>query len=358
MGLSYQKIAEELKKQGIKVSYYIVNLVCKAIYASKNETEPEVKKGPPKRIVDDEQEENKKIYELREKGFSYRKIVRELELQGIKMSVETVRKRCTQLYKLKGKNKEELQKAESKEEIYLLRTQGLTYEKIVEDLEKKGIKISCYMVKKVCKEMYSSKGESEPVIRREPPKRVIDENEELNKKIYELRESGLSYQKIEKQLEVQGIKICAMTIRKICQELYKIKGKTEPKVKKSGRTKRIIDENEELNKKIYELRKQGLSYRGIVEELELQGIKICAMTIRKICQELYKIKGETEPKLKKGGCSKRIKEQGYKKINEQQLAKSILNLMTTKKATLEQVKIIADYYGVDLEKTMNSLEER
>ena len=44
--------------------------------------------------------------------------------------------------------------------------------------------------------------------------------------------------------------------------------------------------------------------------------------------------------------------------NEQQLAQAILNLITTRKATIEQVQVIADYYGVDLDKIMNSLEER
>lgn len=46
------------------------------------------------------------------------------------------------------------------------------------------------------------------------------------------------------------------------------------------------------------------------------------------------------------------------KCNDQQLAKMILNLITTKKATLEQVQEIAQIYGVDLEKVMDSLEER
>ena len=44
-------------------------------------------------------------------------------------------------------------------------------------------------------------------------------------------------------------------------------------------------------------------------------------------------------------------------LNEQQLAKAILNLTITRKATIEQIQQIADYYGVDLKKTMNSLEE-
>lgn len=46
------------------------------------------------------------------------------------------------------------------------------------------------------------------------------------------------------------------------------------------------------------------------------------------------------------------------KKDEKQLAKMILNLIVTKNATLEQVKKIAEMYNVDLEKVMDSLEER
>lgn len=44
--------------------------------------------------------------------------------------------------------------------------------------------------------------------------------------------------------------------------------------------------------------------------------------------------------------------------NRQELAKMILNLIVTKHATIQQVQKMAEYYGVDLEKTMDSLEER
>ena len=46
------------------------------------------------------------------------------------------------------------------------------------------------------------------------------------------------------------------------------------------------------------------------------------------------------------------------KCSDQQLAKMILNLMVTRKATLEQVEKIAEIYGVNLDKVMDSLEER
>lgn len=44
--------------------------------------------------------------------------------------------------------------------------------------------------------------------------------------------------------------------------------------------------------------------------------------------------------------------------DEKELAKMILNLIVTRKATLEQVEKIAEIYGVDLGKVMNSLDER
>lgn len=44
--------------------------------------------------------------------------------------------------------------------------------------------------------------------------------------------------------------------------------------------------------------------------------------------------------------------------DNQQLAKMILNLIVTRKATIEQVEKIAEIYGVDLGKVMDSLDER
>jgi len=48
----------------------------------------------------------------------------------------------------------------------------------------------------------------------------------------------------------------------------------------------------------------------------------------------------------------------YYKEQNKDLAKMILNLVKTRKATTKQLKKIADLYGVDLDKIFNSLEER
>ena len=63
---------------------------------------------------------------------------------------------------------------------------------------------------------------------------------------------------------------------------------------------------------------------------------------------------------------KRMRERGteiptisnHKKTKNEQLAKEIIKLIHTKHATLEQVKIMGDYYGVDVESALETLEER
>lgn len=80
------------------------------------------------------------------------------------------------------------------------------------------------------------------------------------------------------------------------------------------------------------MKEQGLSYKKIREELIKNNINMTREAV--------------QDRLKR-----------FLKANEEQLAKAILNLIITRKATMEQIQQIADYYGVDLEKTMNSLEE-
>ena len=212
------------------------------------------------------------------------------------------------------------------EKIYNLREKRYGYTRIVEQLRLEGIKISPPTVKQICNEIYVTKCEKEPETKNTTSKRKIDENQYINERIFELRERLLSNEAIAQELNKEGIKICWQTVRKRCNEMYDSKGKVKPILS------RISKESKELNEKIYALKEQGLTYRKISEHLAEDGTFLSRQAI----------------------------DQRYKKtlgLKEKQLAKAILKLITTKKATLEQVKIIADYYGVDLEKTMNSLEE-
>lgn len=61
------------------------------------------------------------------------------------------------------------------------------------------------------------------------------------------------------------------------------------------------------------------------------------------------------------GLSRQAVNQRIKKLDEgikKRLGIMIVNLMTTKNATIEQIKIIGEYYGVDVEEVLNSLDEQ
>ena len=156
------------------------------------------------------------------------------------------------------------------------------------------------------------------------PTQKDGEVEDLYKKIYDLRKQKKTYKIIS---EETGISIC--TIRKICEEVFGEKGEKIPKAPwKSIQT----EESKKLDEMIYNLVQQGKSCREVKEELENKGI---SMSIERVRQ----------------------RKERKKLQNQEELAKGILNLMITRKATLEQIQKIADYYGVNLEKTMNSLEK-
>lgn len=191
----------------------------------------------------------------------------------------------------------------------------------------------------------SSSGVFESKLGKEQPELRGNKIKEINYgQIYKLREKGLSYKKIADELERQGIKISLETVRSRCKEIYDSRGEKEPEL----RGRKIKEVN---NEQIYNLREKGLSYRKIADELKRQGIKISSGTVGSRCKLI-----ENGTVLTRQGVGQKHKK--ILKSNEQQLAKAILNLVITRKATIEQIQQIADYYGVDLEKTMNSLEER
>ena len=92
-------------------------------------------------------------------------------------------------------------------------------------------------------------------------------------------------------------------------------------------------ESQQLDEEIYDLREQGLSYKKISAKLSEKG-KI----------------------INRQGVHQRHKK--FIKANKEQLIKAIINLTTTRKATMKQIQQIAEYYGVDLEEMINSIDER
>lgn len=255
--------------------------------------------------------------------------------------------------------------------VFNLRENGLTYKQIQDELQKIGKNISVSHIQVMSKSMYEELGKEEASY-------VSDEI------IYNLRQKGLTYMEMEAELKKQGKRVSTSSLATRCKKIYKEKKEKMPKASSI----KISDEE------IFKLREKRLAYDGIVKHFEEKGISVSITFIQRKCKQIYQEKGLKEPKpeyinsklesdfdkeivrlreeeglsykeIAKAFPDKKISRQGicnrYKRIenyNNKQMSKMILNLMTTKKASLEQIKIIADYYGVDLEKTFDSIEER
>lgn len=252
------------------------------------------------------------IFNLREEGLSFDEIKEELSKQNINYSISQIRNKSQKAYDFFEKDAPKYSQVKvSDEEIIKLRQNGYTYKKILEELEKQGKKINYSTLASRCEKLCKDKYE-------------IDDKEMLRLRL----EEGLSYQEIADKLSTKEKKMTLTIVRyrciKLCEERHIDLGKS--KRGKKGRNISSIDEE------IIRLREEeGKTFKEIGTMLSDK-----------------KIRSKQE-------ISRRYER--ISKINSQRLAKMILNLMKTKKATLEQVQVIAEYYGVDLEKTMNSLEK-
>ena len=218
-----------------------------------------------------------------------------------------------------------MQKDETEEEIgklydkiYQLRKAKMSYKAIS---EKTGF--SVYIIKEICKKIFDEK--EEEITESSRKKWQTEEAKSLYDKIYQLRKAKMSYKAIS---EKTGFSV--YIIKEICKKIFDEK---EEEITESSRKKWQTEESKKIDEMIYNLVQQGKKYGEIKEELSTKGI---TMGNERIRQRYERKKLQTQ----------------------KDLAKMILNLITTKKATLEQVQIIADYYGVDLEETINSLDER
>ena len=188
-GKSYEEIARYYKEKGIPITRVTIAKRCKTIYIEKGKEEPKAKKGKKER----DDVTNEELYELREKGMKYEEIVKYFEEKGIKISQSQVCKRCKKIYEEKGQEEPKIKNRINEatdEEIYKLREQGMTYERIAEYYNTKGIKISQMALYRRCKKIYKEKGEEEPKAKRGRKKNNNTKllgilNNTLNKRIKE-----------------------------------------------------------------------------------------------------------------------------------------------------------------------------
>ena len=236
---------------------------------------------------------DEKIRELRNQGYSYRKIVKYFQENGNEVSISTINNRCKKIYG----SLENIPKAIFRlgnntladkygEEIYRLSQQDLSYTEIRNILNAKGIKISLTSVTLIADKVYREKGEEKKYV-------FIMKKGITVEKIFELRESEMSYQEISDYYKSIGIEVSASSILRYCKQIYSNKNKKEPK-KVNGRKRKDISDEE-----IYELKNKGYSYEKIAEYYTKKGIEVSISTIAKRCQKIFKKRGEKVHREKK-----------------------------------------------------------
>ena len=299
--LSYKKIREILIAEGMKLGESFISDIyfemCK-----KRGIEPYI------RITRKNLDENvsETIKELREEGYYYREISEYLYKNGVVMSDACVRNKCVDMGILEPKIKRKKKCVDkipiSDEEIFELRQQGNSYDDIVNYYKEKGIKISKESISKKCKRIYAEKGIREPKLkpfskRKESTLRKLVSEED----IYELKEAGLTYQEISDYYKKKKIEINLNLISTICNEIYAKKGKKIPKVIKK-------EEIPTSDDKIFELREKGFSYKQIADYYRENGVEIGLCSIRNRCVRIYSEKGILQPKDRDAYLLKGLKE--------------------------------------------------
>ena len=283
-GMSYREIVKYFADVGKKISVETVRKRCDKIYQQKQkENSSKKSRTKIKGITDDE------IYELREQGLSYQRMAKHFKDKGIKVSGASIRNRCKKIYEEK-KQEEPSTKYKKRreditdEEIFELREQRMSYTEIVRYFESKGIKVAVETIKIRCDKIYKQKGK-ENYNKRGRKKRedITDET------IYKLREQGMSYSDIARYFNENNIIVSYNVISYRCKRIYKEKGKSELTVTRRKRRKNISDEE------IYELREQGLSYLSIAKHMKSKGIMVSVECIRRRCKDIYNKKNKEEP---------------------------------------------------------------
>ena len=137
--------------------------------------------------------------------------------------------------------------------------------------------------------------------------------------LFKLSELGITPKEIVDYYNKKGISVNLRTIYRRCMKIYKSIGKEPPNYTK-------FKFNDSIDEKIIMLKFGGASYREIEKYLKEIGVNISYEAIRN-----------------------RIKKIDSKSDDKDKIKKAIVNLKKSKNATDEQLKIMAELYGVDLE---------
>lgn len=254
-------------------------------------------------VLDEETE--KIIFSLRERGLSYTAIAMRLRKQGIRLRLPEVRRACKYIYNRMGKKEPEKEKTETLiqriiesygEKIIEKRKKGKSYQLIANEIKEEGESgITAEIISIVCKELFKKIGEKEPKAKARSGKITVSQSIIAlhGKEIIKERKKGESYESIAYKYRRDGEKVSSITIRKVCKELFEKIGEEEPE------TKTLRNSVMELyGDEIVQKRKLGFPYRRIVEDLKKKGVKkVSEGTIRNIYNQLVSCSNKNNSEL-------------------------------------------------------------
>jgi transposase len=282
-GLSFVEMAEYFSKIGKKITHQRLNMIAHEIYESRGEKLPKRNKRIGKKL------KKEKAPKIREAEF---------------------------------------------ETIHRLRENGLSYENIAQYFKEKGYKTSASTISNACKRIYKEAGKEEPKLQKRKPSTIND-------RIFELREQGLSYKEIEKELKESGIEITLASIGARGYNEYKRR-----KVQVLGRNSRSTSKKllEHItDNELEDFVKNKYTYSRIRDYYTQKGIEVSITYIEKRVQSL-------KNRINKEDEQSRV---NINTMDEDKLMNALINLKETKGATDEQLRKLASCYGMDYTGNVN-----
>ena len=325
-GLNKKEIAAKLEVRLTTISLIIQNMIERGVEIPKN-----------KKTENDEKDN--KILELLENGLNQTEIGNQLGVSStaIWLRIQNMKKRGVKIPKITKRRKTENDEKDNK--ILELLGKGLSQAETGRQLG-----VSADVISKRIKKM-RERGIKIP----ETTKRRKTESYEKDNKILELLENGLNQTEIAGEL---GVSVDAISKR--------IKKMRERGVIIPPKIKRRKTESYEKDNKILELLEKGLTRAEIGNQLGLSKI-----SIKKRIKNMREQGIEIPKRIKaKTDNNKEVKNNIVAEFKEEKtelkIAKEIVNLMNTKKASAEQVRVMAEIYGVDaeVEELLQSLDEQ
>lgn len=260
-----------------------------------------------------------KILDGLAEGLNQREISKKLEIE-YKVVLARLRKINRKREKIDGKD----------DRIFERLLEGLTPKEISEQLE-----ITCEAIKSRINEIK----ELQWVIPKNIGRPKKTENDEIDKRILEEVEKGLRDREIAEKLNV--------TRDTVSDRIYVMRKRGIEIPRKAGKLKKI--ENDKIDNEILEGLAMGLNQTQIAKKLNYTRANISdrIKRMRKRGVEIPQSTGKIENDSKRNML---------KENKENKIAKQIIKLMDTKNATEEQVRILANIYGVDIEGLLNYIE--